>query len=116
MSCPRDLWDTDRALRYRWSTGSGSAGKGAGPGGLRWRVSPRRLPRFGTGPVTRSAAVAGRSPWLAGGAGEDRGELVQVDVAAGDHADDLPRAGLAGPRGGQGERTRALGDHPAPLG
>src|SRR6516165_9038140 len=27
---------------------------------------------------------------LAGGTGEDRGQLVQVDVAAGDHADDRP--------------------------
>ena len=56
------------------------------------------------------------SPVLPVGPAEDLGELVQVDVAARDHADDLPGAGPAAQRGGRGERARAFGDDPDPLG
>src|SRR6201996_2979067 len=56
------------------------------------------------------------SPVLPVAPAEDLGELVQVDVAARDHADDLPGAGPAAQRGGRGERARAFGDDPDPLG
>ena len=61
-----------------------------------------------------SRGLSGRA--LPVGPAEDLGELVQVDVAARDHADDLPGAGPAAQRGRRGERARALGDDPDPLG
>src|SRR6266566_926830 len=89
-----------RAEPRRCSCGATVCGRT--PAGISTRVTERRRCR---NPRVFRGRTVGRSA-----CGDKLGELLQVDIAAGDNGDDRPRTGFAGERSRQAERTSSLGD------